>query len=677
MCICSRTRHRTRQRILAEARSHEQESLRLRSLLNTHAHVNRTFPPEILSVIFVHYATIFQQKQFARFSATPYYEPGKYLHKQIYTWLKVAHVCRHWREVALQCAPLWSFLVIDERVPGDVLRKFLMRSQGMPLTVIAHAVHQDRHCGMCVRAEDAFANLDAGAVVLEEAVKRATKLKLYLWGVNYAVFWNRLTGPASKLTSLHIEAVGEDKYENYLHPRAPPVVIPKELFNEHRPPLRFLSFTAIGMGWSNVLMCASVRKLTITSCMMYSDLGTSANLGDLLGALRRMPNVEVFAIDAISLPESDVVHYNPVDLPRLQQIRVPFARRSSLNLALHLRLPPDAMIYFTGREAQAHSPDFMTQYTEGIPHLMGGLQTYAMAYDDDHRAENCQVWARAPQPLAPSPSPDASAAASAGANSDPTWDAISATRPRLRFDCTMGSNIFKALMAGLDTQHVRVLSFAQHVVGRRDWLDAFASLTAVHTLRMQGEVALGIGAGLARWKRPAHMGQVVGPNGRARRCPNDYDGFGELLDDNSVNACVQDGYTPGPLPFPHLRTLRIANADFPLEQRTRERGYVWRRRVRGFDGPYGVNVAGLVKGLRVRAERGAAQVTRIDLEECQCWERQRLAPLVGTVNEVWWNGRRLAWDDLGEQITAPVRKMSRVRVIAPRYRTTWGSEDDD
>ncbi|OJT15511.1 hypothetical protein TRAPUB_7382, partial [Trametes pubescens] len=525
-----------KRRIATEVRSHEQESLRLRSLLNTHAPVNRKLPPEILSLIFVHYAAIFQHKQFARFSVATFQEPDKYAHKQIYTWLRVAHVCRHWREVALQCASLWSFLVIDERVPGDVIKTFLGRSQGMPLTVIAHAVHQDWHCNTCVRAEDAFANLNAGAAVLEEAIKRATKLNLYLWHVNYAAFWNRLRGSASRLTSLHIEAVEDDRYQDYLHRGRPPVDVPKYLFNEHRPSLHSLTFTGIGLAWSNVLICASVRMLTIVACVTYSDSGIAADVGDLLGALRCMPNLEVFAIDGMSLPQSEFTQYDLVDLPHLQRLRVPFAQQNSLRLVLHLRLPHDAMIYFTGRETAAHNPDFIAWCTEGISHLMGGLQAYAMAYNDHREARNFRLWARAPQRPAPSAPPDASSGADL--DEDPAWEEVAAMQPRFRFNCSLASGLIQGLFAGLDTQHFRVLSITQNYLNQRGWLDVFTPLTAVRTLRIQGLGACGLNTVLAHWKNPAEMNQAV-DDGHANH-PHDFVGFGELLDGNGVAGHAQD-----------------------------------------------------------------------------------------------------------------------------------------
>ncbi|KAI0718107.1 hypothetical protein C8Q72DRAFT_764666, partial [Fomitopsis betulina] len=76
-------------------------------------------PPEILSNIFLHIA--------GRGSADPaLWEP-----KAVGHWIYVTHVCTSWREVALQCATLWSHLNLSE-LP-KVLEELLARSKDAPL----------------------------------------------------------------------------------------------------------------------------------------------------------------------------------------------------------------------------------------------------------------------------------------------------------------------------------------------------------------------------------------------------------------------------------------------------------------------------------------------------------------------------------------------------------------
>ncbi|EPS93079.1 hypothetical protein FOMPIDRAFT_1101941, partial [Fomitopsis schrenkii] len=80
--------------------------------INALAPVSR-IPPELLSKIFLHTAG---------HRANPASRP------QSRDWIRVTHVCRHWRETALQCAALWSH--VD--VPA-LPEQFLVRSKDAPL----------------------------------------------------------------------------------------------------------------------------------------------------------------------------------------------------------------------------------------------------------------------------------------------------------------------------------------------------------------------------------------------------------------------------------------------------------------------------------------------------------------------------------------------------------------
>lgn len=78
-------------------------------------------PPELLSAIFLAYATSVRED---------------YTHSwrevQPYLWVQVTHVCRYWRDVALDCAVLWSWVV---PVSEACTQAMLSRSRQAPLTV--------------------------------------------------------------------------------------------------------------------------------------------------------------------------------------------------------------------------------------------------------------------------------------------------------------------------------------------------------------------------------------------------------------------------------------------------------------------------------------------------------------------------------------------------------------
>ncbi|TEB15221.1 hypothetical protein FA13DRAFT_1573069, partial [Coprinellus micaceus] len=84
---------------------------------NTLSPPNR-IPPEVLSRIFV----MVQWRSRARGLG----RPGNL------AWLKITHVCRHWRETAIACQALWTTLSF---IKPKITHLMLQRSQNAPLIV--------------------------------------------------------------------------------------------------------------------------------------------------------------------------------------------------------------------------------------------------------------------------------------------------------------------------------------------------------------------------------------------------------------------------------------------------------------------------------------------------------------------------------------------------------------
>ncbi|KAF6756817.1 hypothetical protein DFP72DRAFT_892402 [Ephemerocybe angulata] len=102
-------------RQLIQSRVHELESetLALKTLHNTLSTTN-SLPPEILSTIF-------------RLVQISVRRQGESL-----SWIRLTHVCRHWRAVSLGCASLWSQIAFENPFFTDVM---LVRSSNAPLNV--------------------------------------------------------------------------------------------------------------------------------------------------------------------------------------------------------------------------------------------------------------------------------------------------------------------------------------------------------------------------------------------------------------------------------------------------------------------------------------------------------------------------------------------------------------
>lgn len=56
-------------------------------------------------------------------------------------WIKVTHVCHHWRAVSLSAPTLWERVTLSSRVSGEPVQEWLVRSQDTPLKIFVAAGH--------------------------------------------------------------------------------------------------------------------------------------------------------------------------------------------------------------------------------------------------------------------------------------------------------------------------------------------------------------------------------------------------------------------------------------------------------------------------------------------------------------------------------------------------------
>ncbi|TEB23217.1 hypothetical protein FA13DRAFT_1593662, partial [Coprinellus micaceus] len=87
----------------------------IRTLQNSLIPLNH-LPPEILSYVFIRLAEEISED---------------WNNKKKFSWLRVTHICRHWRVVALDYAPLWS--CICHFVHPEITKLMLERSKNVPL----------------------------------------------------------------------------------------------------------------------------------------------------------------------------------------------------------------------------------------------------------------------------------------------------------------------------------------------------------------------------------------------------------------------------------------------------------------------------------------------------------------------------------------------------------------
>ncbi|KAF8432459.1 hypothetical protein L210DRAFT_3763916 [Boletus edulis BED1] len=176
----------------------------LHTLRNPYPFVSR-LPTETLQDIFIHCARDY------------HYHQGLYPTKSVPSWVNVSHVCRHWRNVALESPTLWSYLFIISRRWTEVL---LARSKQASLKIRVSLVSRKIQELSCV-----------GMVM--NHVERIQELLLYLpASFDHSQVLSKLSSRAPRLRNLDITV--EDPSGEW----------PSLLFDGDPPALRTLQLVA-------------------------------------------------------------------------------------------------------------------------------------------------------------------------------------------------------------------------------------------------------------------------------------------------------------------------------------------------------------------------------------------------------------------------------------------------
>ncbi|EPS94734.1 hypothetical protein FOMPIDRAFT_1054808 [Fomitopsis schrenkii] len=95
----------------------------LKARLNTLTYISN-LPSELLREVFFHLAG---SRGCGRL------QPANWRKGHPYRWIRVTHVCKQWREVALSCPALWSHIAVTTR--RELMTALLERSRALPLSV--------------------------------------------------------------------------------------------------------------------------------------------------------------------------------------------------------------------------------------------------------------------------------------------------------------------------------------------------------------------------------------------------------------------------------------------------------------------------------------------------------------------------------------------------------------
>lgn len=221
----------------------------LRTQRNTFSPIAR-LPPEILASIFIHCAQS--------------YKKNRHTGSGVPDWVNVSYVCRHWRDVALDCPTLWSFLFVSSHYWTNEL---LARSKAAPLKV-------------CVDSE--YPKQPKELNLLEKVAPQAYRIQdlcMRLTPREAERILSLFSPPAPLLQTLRISV----ERSNYL---GEPARASGTLFDGDTPALRELALINYAFPLISPTLCG------LTS-LRLRDLGTSfqPTLADLKVALSHMQDL--------------------------------------------------------------------------------------------------------------------------------------------------------------------------------------------------------------------------------------------------------------------------------------------------------------------------------------------------------------------------------------------------
>ncbi|KAI0051857.1 hypothetical protein FA95DRAFT_1569694 [Auriscalpium vulgare] len=314
------------------------------SSLNARAHAPVShLPAEVLVRVFA-YARLFEPPGPPRHY--PFYQPG------CIGWVKVSHVCRGWRHVALGAAHLWEN--VDFTMKEEWAQAFLARSQNAPIVLTFGP------------RPHVFTDLHVKLIAMHISHTRELFIGCQETTVVRSQLFNRLTTPAPILESIYCMLADD-----------PPVPLPEDLLAQDAPRLSCVTFANCGtLPWTSRLF----TNLTTLIAPRPRGLTSSApeyvppNLFDVLDALERMPtlcDLTLFADAVVRPADLPFPHgHSVVHLPNLEMFSVESNNLPDMTALLrYLCLPPKVHVDISMQGGGESSLDPLDEFFS----VLGGL----------------------------------------------------------------------------------------------------------------------------------------------------------------------------------------------------------------------------------------------------------------------------------------------------------------
>ncbi|KAI0722194.1 hypothetical protein C8T65DRAFT_691865 [Cerioporus squamosus] len=633
---------------------HVARATKLKRELNSRNPTVTRLPPEILAEIFLCQAAIIRRERVAVHAA----KGDSEIHQSFYKWLNVAQVCHHWREIALNCANLWTWIAFEERIRLWYIRDLVRRARGLPLTVVLTINSPGLHCDSCLNPDAFYQNGSCALDLVKELLPRIRELSIFIEkDFDTDEIWESFDDPAPLLEVLHVQAMPGTCFEQG-DQRSAPVSLPKALFGLQAPKLRSLFVGGIRIHLSSPLFGASLRKLTIDSCQC-SSLRVAPDYGRWQTMLRRMPALEELDIDWSVPWGSDGEAYETVSLPMLKELRIRASVDAFVCHVKHLKLPPSTAIHhhYNSFPFALPSDVSLVQLRTAITTLFKDLSIVRIAYRDREPLEedfvSFQIWTIPASQQGVQP-----AIGTAVTNSL----VIPQGHPRFVVGCVSRpatDALATSTLAALDLSSVHTVDIGDCLMGAR-WAQTMQGARNVQVLRAHGITAFGVPAILAR-ALPGDMqadstdefhwagfvaDDVTGREKHGGRTDEDTDMAEPETEAAVSQADVSTNDKQAALLFPNLIVLDFVDVDLEVPAGTHpplgfHADMVTIMRFQAKKAKYGLSVVAILKCLLMRRALGAADITSVRFQGCCCANMAQLAPLVEVVPKVYWDGSRI------------------------------------
>jgi len=440
-----------RQAIDDEISSLEESTRALKSRQNELVSISR-LPPETLAAIFFFLSLSIWRDETDKHSW--YNKTGNM------GWIRVTHVCRRWRETALNHSRIWSHINLTKLTPVG-MAEILARAKTVPLHLEA----------------------DVTKWSTEQIVAFEKQLEIHIFhtrhlsisGGHLPTLLEQLVSPAPILESLSLSP--ESRLSSSPQPE---VIIPDNLFNCTTPSLTNLELEGCNIIWMSPLL-KGLRSLQI------HKLSTEARpkLKDWLDALNEIPQLEELSLQSATplAPLTGPLISEPsrsTTLPFLTRFHISDSSRECVLAITHLVLPALTRLH-VDVESQDWSGEDVRPVIPYVARYVCGLQDIeplrSISFSGEGKRAEVVVWT--------TPDADVKVINSTTLLSESASARLMFTATGMHWNHEVVTAIYDALLTLLPVNSVSTFSALNHTrLSKEFWLKQAPSLPLLERVRM-------------------------------------------------------------------------------------------------------------------------------------------------------------------------------------------------